>query len=464
MNARRLPGTDPEPLPRPGPLAQLKYLQRLFEQPHAVLDEICEREGPVVALGAGPARLAIIGDPGAVTDLFALPNDSFRWNHRFNVLSLWVGNESIIVSDGAEHRRRRGAIQAGFSRRRLNGWIPMIIDAADTAIDDLLGSLDEPPGVVDMEPVGQAMLLDIVVRALCGPRLANRAQEIIDLFELPRAYLEGSAFRQLPHPFPLGRRHQVRQDRRAFDAIIDDEIARLRAAPDGDEDNLLESLVVSGELTDSEIRDQIATLIAAGFDTTSATLAWLLVRAAATPGLWDRLGAEADVVFTRVGVGSVHDHTTLAGLELASRTVHETLRLHPPGAFGARETVDEVTAGGYLIPRHTLVAWSPHLAGRDPRCWPDPLHFDPDRHLALTDEQAALAKMAWVPFGGGSRNCIGFALAQIELTLTVARLAQRLRLTPDVDDRRPGSARTGVPRPTRRSRPSGGARLNVSSR
>lgn len=429
-----------------------------------MLDEINRSVGPVVGLGAGPARLAIVGDPAVIADLFAAPNESFRWNHRFNVLSVWVGEGSIIVSDGAEYRRRRGAMQPGFTRRRLNGWIPMILATADDAIDGLLASLDGPGGVVDMEPVGQALLLDVAVRALCGPRLALRAQEIIDLFRRPRTYLEGSAVSQLPHPFPIGRRHRVRQDRRAFDAILDEEIAHLRSAPDGDDDNLLETLVTEGQLTDSEIRDQLATLIAAGFDTTSATLAWLLVRAGGTPGLWDRLGAEADAVLGAVGDGRGPDHTTLAALDLADRTVRETLRLHPPGAFGARETVAEVIAGGYRIPRRTFVAWSPHLAGRDPRSWPDPLRFDPDRHLDPTLEQAAHAKMAWVPFGGGSRNCIGFALAQIELTLVVARLAQRLHVAPAPDRRRPGSGRGDAPSPTRRSRPRGGAPLYVTPR
>ena len=74
----------------------------------------------------------------------------------------------------------------------------------------------------------------------------------------------------------------------------------------------------------------------------------------------------------------------------------------------------------------TLVLWSAHLAGRDPDVWNDPLRFDPDRFLALSDDQRTAADAAWVPFGGGRRNCIGFALAQMELTMLIARLAQRL--------------------------------------
>jgi cytochrome P450 len=445
---------EPRALPRPGPFAQTRYLRRLFAEPQPVLEELRDRYGPVVGLGAGPARLAVVGDPTAIADMFAEPTESFRWNHKFNVLGFVVGKGSMIVSDGDDHRRRRGAVQAGFSRRRLNSWIPMIVDGTDAAIAGLVASLDEPGQTADMYPVGRSLVLEITIRALCGERLAERAAEIGDLFQRPQDYLEAPAIKQLPHPFPFGARAQVKRDRQAFDAIIDDEIARLRSHPDGDDRNVLETLVTTGDLSDAEIRDQINTLIGAGYDTTAATLAWLLLRAAATPDLWERLRAEADTVF---GALNQPDHTSLAGLDLAARTVHESLRLHPAGVVGVRETTTAVSAGGYLIPRRTLIAWSPHLAGQDPHHWPNPLSFDPDRHLDPTPQQAALAKAAWVPFGGGARNCIGFALAQIELTLIVARLAQRLDLNP---------TNTTIPPAVGMvvNRPQGGAPIHVTLR
>ncbi len=113
--------------------------------------------------------------------------------------------------------------------------------------------------------------------------------------------------------------------------------------------------------------------------------------------------------------------------------------------------------GGYVIPKGTVVLWSPYLAGRDAHAWTDPGHFDPDRFLHLDDAQRALADEAWVPFGRGPRMCVGFALAQMELTLIVARLAQRLDLTPTA--LRP-------PQPTGLvvSRPTGGAPMHVAPR
>ncbi|HEV7720744.1 MAG TPA: cytochrome P450 [Iamia sp.] len=110
--------------------------------------------------------------------------------------------------------------------------------------------------------------------------------------------------------------------------------------------------------------------------------------------------------------------------------MRETLRLHPAGALSPRRAVRDLELGGYRIRRGTMVLWSAHLMGRDPDVWPDPLRFDPDRMVDLDAYATLLADAAWVPFGRGARNCIGFALAQMDITLILARLAQRLVVTP----------------------------------
>lgn len=267
------------------------------------------------------------------------------------------------------------------------------------------------------------------MRALFGERMAGRAPEIGALFQRPQEYLESPFIRQLPHPLPWTKRARVRADRRALDALIDDEIAARRSNPSGDPFDVLEALVTEASLSDSEIRDQVVSLIGAGYDTTAASLAWMLWCAVLTPGLWDRLRAEADAVLGPVGAPSIADEATLAHLDLANRTMRETLRLHPAGALSPREATVDVTIAGYRIPKGTLVMASAHLAGRDPDAWDDPLHFDPDRFTDMSPERKAVADLAWVPFGRGPRGCIGFALAQMELTLIIARLAQRLDLS-----------------------------------
>ncbi len=220
---------------------------------------------------------------------------------------------------------------------------------------------------------------------------------------------------------------------------------------------MLEVLVAEGALSDQEIRDQVVTLIGAGFDTTAASVAWMLWCTALCPGLWTRLRTEADAVLGPVGSPDSPDETTLAGLDLAGRVMRETTRLHPAGVVSPREAAVDLVIGGHRIPKGTLVLWSAHLAGRDPAAWTEPLRFDPDRFVDPPAEQKALADLAWVPFGRGARNCIGFALAQMELTLIVARLAQRLDVEPVAEE---------APRPVGMvvNRPAGGAPLRVAPR
>lgn len=421
-----------------------------------MLDELAATVGPVCGLGFGPMRLAVVGDPAVLRELFATPTTAFRWNHKFNLLAVVVGPGSMIVSDGEEHKRRRSSVQAAFSRRRLNAWIPMIVERTDAAIDNLGQSVDPAGEVVDMYRVGRSLVLEIVVRAMFGDHLAGHAAEFGELFQRAQDYLEAPAYRQIPHRLPFTARARVRQDRRAFDAIVDDEIARLRAEPSNDPLNVLASLVAQGDLTDAEIRDQVNSLIGAGYDTTSASLAWMVWRSTLEPGLWLRLRNEADTVFGG-DRQKEPDPSTLANLELANRVMRETLRLHPAGVVSPREAANDVELGGYSIPKGTLILWSAYLAGRNEKAWTEPLRFHPDRFLDLTAEQRELANSSWVPFGGGARNCIGFALAQMELTLIISRLAQRLDLVPTT---------SVVPRPVGMvvNRPSGGAPMLVTPR
>jgi hypothetical protein len=419
-------GTAVDKLPGPRGPSQFGYLRRLLSDPQPVLEELRDRYGSVFGMGAGPMRVAVVGDPAALAALFATSTDSFRWGHKYNVLGFVVGSSSLIVSDGADHKRRRSSVQVAFSRRRLNGWIPTIVEQTDAAIDGLASRLHGRPDALDLAPMARSLVLAVTVRAFFGDRFAAQAEEIGELFRRPQAYLESPAVRQLPHPFPATARARVRADRRALDAIIDTEIAALRRAPSDDPHDVLASLVADGSMSDHEIRDQVVTLIGTGFDTTTASLTWALWCLALAPDVMAALRIEADEVLGRPGQAGSPDGTSLSRLDLAGAAMRETVRLHPAGVISPREAVVDVQVGPFVIRRGTLILWSAHLAGRDPDTWPDPSRFDPSRFVDPTPEQTAAQAAAWVPFGRGARNCIGFALAQMELTLMMSRLTQRL--------------------------------------
>jgi len=123
--------------PRPPIHRQPALLMQMFSEPQPVLDRLRAEYGPVVGLGVGPLKMAIVGGPAEVRSLLTRPVEDFRWNHKFNALAVVVGKESMITSDGDDWARRRASVQSAFSRRRLNGWIPMILARADAAIDAL---------------------------------------------------------------------------------------------------------------------------------------------------------------------------------------------------------------------------------------------------------------------------------------------------------------------------------------
>lgn len=268
------------------------------------------------------------------------------------------------------------------------------------------------------------------------------------------------ALRQLPHPLPYTRRARAREALRDADSIIYEEIDRRRRAPRNEENatDVLDTLlaVEGGALSTSEVRDQTITLIAAGYDTTSSGLAWTVLRAAGAPDVWKGLRAEADRVLGDTPPAQL-DGATFRNLTYADAVVRESLRLHPPGVFSPRQAERDLMLGDFAIKKGTMILWSPYVSGRLPDLWNDPLDFRPERFAEPDARQQAAIDGAWMPYGRGPRACIGFALAQMELTLALARLAQRV----DID-----VVRAEVPKPVGMivNRPDGGVVARVAAR
>jgi len=286
-------------IPRARRRDQVRFMRGLLDTPQTVLEELSASYGPLCAMGAGPLKVVVVGSPALIRDLLMQPNDRFRWDTPLSPFPFVIGKHTMIASDGRDHRRRRGAVQQAFGRRRLNRWIPMIVERADAAIDDLLATT--PCGSpTDLYPFGRRLLIEIVVRALFGERLVEHTAEIDARFERAQQYLSSPLVRQIPHPFPFTLRAGVRQDRNALDALIDQAIAASRAgetATDDDNGDVLDALVHRSDLSDAEIRDQVKSLIGAGYDTTASSLAWIIWETALRPDVWTRLRDEADAVF-----------------------------------------------------------------------------------------------------------------------------------------------------------------------
>jgi cytochrome P450 len=424
-------------LPGPRGAAAFGALRRLLDAPVDAIESLAAEHGRTFAVHLGPTSIVIVGDRELVKVVLTGPQERYRWGPVFKLpLGVFVGPTSMLVSDGEAHARRRALVQPAFALRKLEAWRALILGELDRMIDDL------PVGErFDLAPRIQATVRRIVVRVLFGDELAAGADDIGDRLAPASEYINRPMVRQFPHPLPLGARERARASRRAFDARLDEEIARRRATtPTAERSDVLDTLLATDGLTEQELKDQVVSLIGAGFDTTTATASWLVMRAAPDDAIWGRLRSEADA--------SGPDDTR----PWAEATVHESLRIHPAGAYAPRLVAESFDLGPYRVARRSLIAWSPLLTGRDPASWPDPMRFDPTRHLDRDEPE-----YAWVPFGAGSRSCLGFGLARTNLVLLASRLAQRV-------DVAPGWAAVPPPVGMITSHPEGGVPVTVTAR
>jgi cytochrome P450 len=174
-------------------------------------------------------------------------------------------------------------------------------------------------------------------------------------------------------------------------------------------------------LTATEVRDHLVTLFLAGHETTSHALTWALYLLSQHRDAWEHLTGELDAVLGDRMPG----YEDLDALPYTEAVMSEAMRLYPPAYMVARRAIADTEIGGYPVPAGAeVVAWI-YMTHRDPRWYPQPLAFRPERFAP--EARAALPKMAYLPFGGGPRACIGAGFAMVEARLILATLACRYR-------------------------------------
>ena len=192
----------------------------------------------------------------------------------------------------------------------------------------------------------------------------------------------------------------------------------------GTERVVVSQLVRSPGMSDDLIRDQILTMLIAGHDTSTALLAWVLYLLGVHPATLTELQAEVDSVLGAQDEPPTADQ--LNELTLLDQVIKETLRLYPPIHIGNRHATEDMIVCGYHVPEGTRVMYSIYLSHRDKEYWEDPDAFCSARFARGAEEKTP--PFTYLPFGGGPRNCIGAAFAQVEARTVLARLLQRFDL------------------------------------
>ena len=412
------------PIPPGSTLPSLTRTERMRRDPLSLLLSAYEEHGPVFSIRIFHAIHVFMLGPEANRFMLVTDRDKFRWRDGGLGDLIPLIGDGLLTTDGEYHDRARQIMLPVFHRDRIAVAADVMSEEADRALEGW-----RPGASVDLYDWTRHVAMRVAMRALFGFDPDRAGVDVAATFERGLSFYEREYWLQVLRgpgsPFA-----RLRRVRRTLDGIIGGEIERRRRAGDAGEDILgllIEAEDEAGErFTDEQVRDQILTLLFAGHDTTTSTVAFLFHELARHPEWAERLAAERDSVAGDRAPDAAQLFGEMPQLDMA---VQETLRLYPPAWIGPRRSDTEFEFGGHRIPAGLPVNYSSWASHRLPEVFPDPHAFRPERFAP--EERAKLPKGAYVPFGGGPRICIGMRFGELEIRAVAAAILRRFRLAPE---------------------------------
>ena len=399
---------------------------RSLREPLAFLQEMARDYGDIAHVHVGPYHTYLINHPNLIREVLVSKGKSFvKWEAQKRVFRK-IDGDGLINSEGDFWLRQRRLIQKAFQHRRLGRYAEMTVELTRRRLDRWTAGR-----AINLDREMSELAVEIAGETLFGVDLRDQAAWLGELAEILRETFIREFLAPIPLPdwLPLPSKRRMRRAIRELDAFITG-IIRDRRASGQDKGDLLSMLLLAVDeqgdgtgMTDRQARDEAVTLFNAGHDSTSAALAWTCYFIARDPGVQERLRNEVEAVLG----GRIATFQVLPRLTFADTVVKESLRICPPtSALFTRQAVAEVEIGGYRLAPRSLVAMSPYVTQRDPRWFPEPERFDPDRFGPGRVEH--IPENAYFPFGAGPHVCIGNTFAMMEITLIAATLVQRFHL------------------------------------
>jgi len=365
--------------------------------------------GPAVTL-----RIPVFGDTVMVSDP-VLAKQVFTTNpevlHNIQPnLSRLLGAGSVFGLEGAAHRRRRKLLTPPFHGKSIAAYERIVEEEAMRE----MASWPEGTEFATLEPMSR-ITLNIILRAVFGADGAE-LQQLREL--LPKWVTLGSRLALFPSPTIAPGRWgpwaRLAAYRRTYESLVDGLIARARQDPRLEDRTDVLSLFLRSTyddgtaMTRNEIGDELLALLAAGHETTASTLAWVFERISRHPQVLERLVAEA------AGEANSYRHATIFEVQ-RNRTVID---------FAGRNVAAPMyELGEWRLPQGFSILVSLLQLHRDPTVYPDPERFDPQRFL---DDKPNT--YSWVPFGGGTRRCVGAAFANMEMDVVLRMVLQHFTI------------------------------------
>jgi cytochrome P450 len=328
--------------------------------------------------------------------------------------------KGLLTTDGEAWRTQRRLVQKGFDRKQLDALSTIMQNSLAESLRDFDREIRS--GAIDIYTPLMKMTFAMVSRSLFGARLKD---EDIDFVSHSICTIQEFIVKQTLQPylnpwFAVSgqlRKHEERRTR--TDAILMAYIKKRRNEPPGQDllQTLMDARYSDGEgMSDELVLSESMRLLAAGHETTSNALSWLLYLLSSRPECLQRIRQEFDSVLGEAPLS----HSDVPKFEFAIQFIQEALRLYPPFWMFDREAVADDRVGDVVIPRGSTVIVYVYGAHHAARHWPNPENFDTERFTKANDKLRT--PFTYLPFGGGPRGCIGGNYAMLQILMILSQL------------------------------------------
>lgn len=420
MNNPQMP---PGPPPAKGIIAQLQTMLQFRADILKVFTDLHCTYGDVVVVPIGSTHFYMLYHPDDIHDVLVKQPHNFHkdpdMKNTRQGLARFLGN-GLLTSDGEFWKRQRKLAAPALHARRIQSYGSTMVDYTKRHI------LDWRDGQrLDLARETASITMKIIAKTMFDSDVSGDIDRVSSAMETVQSV--AGQLPLLPPWVPTLTELRARSAKRELDDIILRIIRQWREKGE-DKGDLLSMLLLAEDddgqrMSDQQARDEAVTLFLAGHETTANALNWTFYLLAQHPDIEARLHDELDGVLG----GQVPTMDDLPRLPYTEMVVKESMRIYPPAWVTGRQAIADTRVGGYEMPKGSVVNLLFYHVHHDPRWWPEPERFMPERFAP--QNEALLNKHAYTPFGGGPRVCIGNAFAMMEARLLLATIAQRFRLT-----------------------------------
>jgi cytochrome P450 len=395
--------------------------------PIFLFQHLVQEYGDIAHYKIGWNHIVFLNHPEYIREVLVVQNENFVKERTVRRSKMLLG-EWMITSEGAQHRAQRQVAQPAFHRQRIPEYAGVMVREA-ARLRNQWRHGEERNIAIDM----MHLTLNVVAETLFATDLRDEVHELADainrIMGLYNFLVMLPAAEWLVHLRPPGLAAFERA-RKRIDAVVHRmiEAHRHRHSEGGTLLDLMLAAAPDRSLaTEKSLRDQVITIFLAGYETVANALSWTWYLLAQNGACERRFHEEID----RELQGRLPAHEDIPRLRYVEMVMAESMRLYPPAWAMGRYALNDFQLGEFFLPAKTTVLMSQFITHRDPRFFPDPLRFDPERFTP--EAKARRAKFTYFPFGAGFRQCIGESFAWMEGVLLLATLGQRwkLRLVPE---------------------------------